>query len=301
MRLFGFSKEKFYAIAIGKFGVLHLGHQELITLTFQASQAKNLTPAIFSFSPSPALFFLKDRQKYGRIFSFKFIYKLIKHHFNQDFALLIANFNQNFASKTPADFIDFLYNKLNVRHITVGENFYFGKNRSGTLQTLIELCNQKGISLQICKLTTEESSPISTTHLRNLLQEGNIARFNSLTAFKTCYQIDGKVQKGMGVAGKILGFKTANISLKSSLILPKFGVYKCKVLLKNEAFLGIVNIGIKPTISNEKIPLAEVHILNFNSDIYGERLTLELIDFIREERKFPSLEALKEQISKDIN
>jgi riboflavin kinase/FMN adenylyltransferase len=300
MKLCGFNAEGEYAVAIGKFGILHQGHKKLIETLFEISKKRTLIPAILSFHPSPAMFFLKDKQKYGRIFSFKLIQKAIKHNFNQDFSFFIAKFNKHFASQSPEEFINFLYHNLKVRCIIVGKNFYFGKNRGGDVATLSKLCKERGIMLEICELIKEENSIISTTYLRNLIQLGEVRRFNELTAFKTCYSIEGKVQRGMGLAGEVLGFKTANIALKPNLIFPKFGVYRCKVFIESEELFGIVNIGIKPTISMKGSAIAEVHILNFDRDIYGKKISLELIDFIREERKFASLEELKRQIRKDI-
>ncbi len=287
-------------ITVGKFGVLHKGHEALIGKLVEISQAEALKPAIFSFYPSPALFFSQDFARHGRIQKYSSIYKILTQSTANEFAFFMQKFDMDFANILPQDFIEFLSSKLNVKHIVIGQNFNFGSKRAGNVEVLKKLCKTFNIKLTVYDLLLQDGRlELSTTSLRNMIQSGKIEDFNSYLGFNQKYSISGVVQKGMGLARK-LGFKTANVYIPRVVVMPKFGVYVCKVYYNSQKYKGIVNIGVKPTLNYNKNALAEVHILDFNQDIYGEKLTIELIKFIREEKKFTSIEDLEKQIASDV-
>jgi riboflavin kinase / FMN adenylyltransferase len=293
-------KKKSTALTIGKFGVLHKGHQAMLTKLEEISKQEGLQPIIFSFYPSPALFFSQNHMRHGRIFSFKLIYKILQKQFNESFGFLLKKFDMQFSQIEPKKFIKFLAHTLNVKHLIVGENFYFGKDRSGNIDTLKILCEHYKIKLTIQKLILlKHEKQLSTTQLRNWLLNGEVENFNSHLAFNQKYKIIGRVLHGQKLGAKI-GFKTANVHISSKIITPKFGVYACEVYFKNHQIKGIVNIGIKPTVQNKNSPMAEVHLFDFDKNIYDKEIEIELLHFIREERKFASIKELTNQIKSDI-
>ena len=295
------SKNQDFAITIGKFGVLHKGHEVILNKLHEFAESGYST-GVFSFYPSPALFFSKDVKKHGRIFSAQQINRKLETTFSPDFLFFLQKFNTGFAALTPEDFIAILNKKLNLKYIIIGEDFKFGKAREGDIKLLRQLGQKYGFEVVAVELVNEDlagsQGQISTTNLRNLLLEGNITKFNELTAFEMRYEIEGKVLRGQGLAGQKLGYKTANIAIKSGILLPKFGVYLCRV---NKSFYGIANLGLRPTIGGFLKPLLEVHIFEFDQQIYGQNLNVEFLQFIRGEQKFNSLEELKRQIEIDAS
>lgn len=289
-----------FAITIGKFGVLHKGHEAILNKLHEfAENGYNI--GVFSFHPSPALFFSKDLQKHGRIFSAQQINRKLEQKFSPNFTLFLQKFNADFATLTPEDFIFTLAQKINLKYIIIGEDFKFGKAREGDIKLLRKLGQKYGFEVASVELVNEDLAgnhgQISTTNLRNLLLEGKITKFNELTAFEMRYEIEGKVLRGQGLAGQKLGYKTANIAVKSGIVLPNFGVYLCRA---NKSFYGIANLGLRPTVGGFLKPLLEVHIFEFEQQIYGQSLNIEFLEFVREERKFASLEELKNQIEVDV-
>jgi riboflavin kinase/FMN adenylyltransferase len=281
------------AIAIGKFGIFHKGHEKILTKLKETSE----NPVLFSFTPSPALFFSKDKIAHEPILSIRKRGEILKSLGIKGF---FQRFTKDFSNLSPEYFIQLLVEKFQMKHLIVGEDFVFGKNKSGNLEVLETLSKKYHFTIHIISLALEKSEIIKTTNLRKLLQDGKIKEFNNSLAFNLKYEIAGKVIKGKQIAGKILGFKTANIFLKSRLVMPKFGVYTCKIKILGKDFFGIANLGIKPTLKENFSPMAEVHIFDFNKEIYGKTLTIELLEFLREERKFENLSALKTQIETDL-
>lgn len=276
-------------IAIGKFGVFHKGHEQIL----EKLKVVSGNPIIFSFAPSPAFFFSKNKERHGEILKIRQRAKIAN---SLGISMFIQKFTKHFSEISPEDFVSLLVQKLKMKHLVIGEDFLFGKNKSGNVQLLQSLARKYNFNLEVIPLIE-----VKTTNLRQALENGEIEPFNENLAFNSKYTISGIVAKGAGIAGSILGFKTANIPLNSKLFLPKFGVYKCKIFFEKMECEGIANIGIKPTLSNKLQPIAEVHIFNFNQDIYGKQITIELLTFIREEKKFNNLEDLKTQIKKDIS
>jgi riboflavin kinase/FMN adenylyltransferase len=280
------------AIAIGKFSIFHKGHEKILAQLKETSE----NPILFSFTPSPALFFSKNKIAHGSILSIRQRAGILKKLGIKGF---FQKFTQDFSNLSPEYFIQLLLEKFQMKHLIVGEDFVFGKNRSGNINLLRDLSEKYNFTVHIIALTLEKSEIIKTTNLRTLLQDGKIKEFNDSLAFNLKYEIAGNVAKGKQIAGKILGFKTANIFLNSRLVMPKFGVYTCKIRINEKDFFGIVNLGIKPTLNENFSPMAEAHIFDFNQEIYGKKITIELHEFIRGEKKFPNLTDLKKQIQQD--
>ncbi len=282
-------------LAIGNFDGVHLGHQAVIKKLVQESKKNKTKTAIMSFSPHPRKFFNKDKKNIS-IMSDKLKIDLISK-FKVDYFILLK-FNKTTSNLDPIDFIEkILVKKLHIKKIFVGKDFRFGKNRAGNVKLLKDKGHKFKFKVNILKpIVSKKTSKIySSSIIRELISKG---RFNEVNYYLgRNWSIRGKVIEGQKKARKF-NFPTANIIL-NNFIYPKRGVYAVKVKLKREYYNGIANFGLRPTINGNK-HLLEVHLFNFNLDIYGKSLTVEFVTFIRSERKFESFKKLSEQIHKDI-
>ena len=217
---------------------------------------------------------------------------LSKH--NPD-SIIFMNF-EDVKDLSPVNFCTILSNKLNTKAIVVGKDFKFGKNREGDVNFLI---NHFGSSnVHVLDDYEVNDVKISSTLIKSSISEGKLNLANQYLGYN--FKLTGKVVHG-NRKGHEIGFPTANISINTNLVVPKYGVYEVKVLVNDEIHEGIMNIGIRPTVSNELKVSFETHILNFDEDIYDSVIEVELLSFIREEIKFENLQQLQSQILIDIN
>lgn len=284
------------ALTIGNFDGVHLGHLEIFDKVKKLAKEKNLSSAILTFEPHPAAFFRPNHPKNFRINSLTQKLNIFKNQ-GIDYAIILP-FDENLANVKAKNFVkDILEESLNTKHLTIGYDFIFGKNREGDFNFL-----KKEASFEILKIPALEKSGqvCSSSLIRNFVKEGNICEANKLLTRN--FSIQGLVNEGRKLANQ-LGFPTANLVAKPHLINPKFGVYKTETFIPelNQRFPSITNFGIKPTIKENKIPLFETYILDFNQNIYGKKIRVEFTDFIRDEKKFESLDELKNQIKLDIS
>lgn len=217
--------------------------------------------------------------------------------------LVLLPFNHDLAALTPHQFVEnILVNQLHARRISVGFDFQFGKNRAGTALDLQEIAAQFGIEVIIVsRYPCEQGERISSSLIRQALQQGEIQRATHLLG--RYYQLVGEVVKGQQL-GRTIGFPTANLQLPPDKFLPRFGVYAVWVTEKSpqqaesSPQMGVMNIGCRPTVAGEH-PTVEVHLLNGSGDLYGKTLAVNLVEFLRPEQKFASIEQLKSQIELD--
>ena len=272
-------------LAIGNFDGMHLGHQALLHQLCEHAAAKNLTPAAMTFEPHPREFFaplnaparlcnLREKLEY---FQSAGIQKV-----------LVCAFNKSFASISAPDFLAMLREKLNANTILVGEDFKFGAKRAGTVDDF----KANGFDLISLPRVDFNSERVSSTRARDALFSGNLALAAQLLGRN--YSVSGKVVHG-AKRGRELGFPTANIHMRHER--PALtGVYAVKL----DGLNSVANLGVRPTIAGVPKLLLEVHILDFNGDLYGRHVHVEFMHKIREEMKFESLMALKTQIAADI-
>ena len=194
------------------------------------------------------------------------------------------------------DFIKFLKKNLKTEKIVVGKDFKFGKNRTGDVKNIISYFGNDNVILLTDYLIDNEK--VSSTKIRNFLDLGNIKKANKFLGRE--YELSGLVVKGSKLGSK-LGFPTANLKLENDLYLPKFGVYEITCMFDKESFHGILNIGLTPTVVNEKKVKIEAHLFDFDQNIYGKKLVIKINNFIREELKFNSIDKLINQINIDIS
>lgn len=290
------NKTKPCALTIGNFDGVHLGHKKIITKVKQIAQEENIISAILTFEPHPISLFKPELRDNFRINSLAQKLKIFK-----DLAIdnvMIAPFNQEFSNLSAHDFIKkILVEQLNVKHLIIGYDFIFGKNREGNLSLLQDAAKHFGFNV-INVLAQKNGEQIySSSLIRNFIKQGKIVDANNLLGHN--FTICGTISEGKKLA-RTIGFPTANLKPKPHIIKPKFGVYQTLIHLDNKIKNGIMNFGLKPTIGNALEPLYEIHIFDFNQEIYGKKINVELLNFIREEKKFDSLDSLKKQIEIDI-
>jgi len=285
-------------IAIGNFDGLHLGHQEVINEAKKISLKFKKKVGVMTFEPHPKSFFQK-KYEFFRLTPFRMKYELLKKK-KLDFMLNIK-FDKNFMSISPLDFIEkILLEDLKASHIVTGFDFVFGNKQTGNVDVLRNFCkSSKKLEFTEIKEKKIDGSEVSSSLIRELLRKGEIEKANQILSRK--WTVVERVLSGEKKARKI-GFKTANMRLNSYCDIC-FGVYKVLIELPEEIskkkFFGIANYGVKPTFM-KKNPLLEVHIFDFNKEIYGKKIKVSFLKFVRKEKKFESVEKLKDQIIKDI-
>lgn len=280
--------------AIGGFDGVHLGHQAILQRLLQNSQTFGLPSTVITFEPLPREYFGRDSVP-PRLMSFG--NKLERFaQLGIDRCLCIP-FNHHTAEQQADDFLqNVLLNGLNIRYLIIGDDFHFGKNRQGNYDYLIAASLQHKFKLESLPALTVDSNRISSTAIRTFLSQGALA--NATKMLGNPYFLSGRVLQG-DQRGRKLGFPTANIFLKK-MHSPISGVFVVTAHMANEkkAIQGIANIGIRPTFNGQKTQL-EVHLFDFNAELYGQRMQVDFLHKIRDEKKFASANALKNQIAHD--
>ncbi len=290
---FNLSKnDKGAIILIGNFDGLHRGHQKLFNKAKSFKKKFKLKIGVITFDPIPKMFF-KKLHNY-RLSNFDQKIQLLKKN-NVDF-IINKKFNIKFSKISCLDFVKkILFKKVKPKYIFVSDNFRFGHKRAGDIKLLKSL--EKDYDYKIINPSPLKSKKfvISSTLIRKNLDTGNLKKVKKFLGRNWC--IEGRVEKGRQL-GKKIGFPTCNIDMKNYKI-PKIGVYAVKVSSKNKRKLkGIANIGYRPTFNQKKLVL-EVNIFNFSGNLYNKNLSIEFIEFIRDEKKFNGVLNLKKQIKID--
>ena len=299
------------AIALGNFDGVHVGHCHVIAPILPISlsdryqgdrRLPNLTSTVVSFSPHPQEFFSKQPRSLLAPFDEK-VALLESLGVEQ---LVLLPFDGNLAKLTASEFIQkILIDSLQVELISVGFDFHFGQKRQGNVEDLHSVWGDRltVIPEQTLSFGDIDNPPvrISSSNIRVALSQGNIDLANALLGRP--YSLGGKVIKGKQL-GRTIGFPTANLDLPVQKCLPRDGVYAVEVMISSspKPIFGVMNIGLRPTVKEDirgDRRTVEVHLLDWQGDLYNQELNVNLIKFIRPEQKFASLEALKEQIQED--
>jgi len=281
-------------IAIGFFDGVHLGHQMVIKRAYEIAKSRGLACGVMTFDPHPKQV-MGIKEKIDQLTPIQSKLKQLEKH-RLDFIYLVQ-FTKEFANISPQEFVDHFLLKLNIKGIVVGFDFTFGYKGLGTPETLIELSQGK-FTVEVINSYNFDGKKISSSRIRDCLLSGDIINANFLLGRH--YSFLGRVIYGDQL-GRTIGFPTANLDLLEDYLILKNGVYVVKVDIKGNTYAGVMNIGFKPTVKNNlDHPTYEVHILDFNGDLYGQILKVELLDFIREEKKFANVQELTEQIRCDV-
>lgn len=295
MRVFNSTKEYeetglSSCVALGFFDGLHEGHKEVIKSTVK--EKDELSSVVLTFEKSPAAV-LKNCEQELLLTNTKKAEMLEKMCVN---STIFVDFS-SIMNMSAEQFVDEILDKeLKAEKVFCGFNYHFGKSGKADTNTLKKLCEKRGIEVMVAKPVLFEDEAISSTRIRNAIKSGEIKKANAMLGYN--FSITGVVEKGNEI-GHTLSSPTVNIELEKGIIVPKFGVYKTKVTVEDFTYIGATNIGVHPTVG-ECSPICETYLFDFeNKDIYGEKITVELLDFIREEKKFDSKEELKIQIEED--
>lgn len=279
-------------LTLGTFDGVHKGHRKIISNLKSEAKTNNLRSIILTFFPHPRNIVSSEIIK-----SISTIDEKIKIFSDLGIdELIIQKFDKSFANMDAKEFIELLVDNLKIKKIIVGYNHRFGKNRSADINVLKDFSLKYDFEVLEIKAFEVENIKISSTKIRDAIQQGNIKLCNNYLGYN--FNINGDVVKGKSI-GKSLGFPTANIKIVEEYkIMPKNGVYLVRCFFEKEKLYGMMNIGFNPTFgSNDKT--LEVNIFDFDKDLYGETIRIEFLNFIREEIKFENVELLQNQLIKD--
>jgi riboflavin kinase/FMN adenylyltransferase len=284
-------------ITIGNFDGVHIGHQTLFHEVIEKAESLGGTSIVMTFEPHP-IRVLKQNKQPVLITLHEQKVELIESSGID--VLICIPFTKDFAAISAKDFVeDVLLTRVGMKAIVVGEDYTFGKNREGDLDLLQALSKNFGFEVIVAhwiKTSKGKDGRISSTKTRELIMEGKVDEAQKLLG--RYYQMRGIVTTGFNRGEKLLGFPTANINLHDELC-PKTGIYAVTVECGNELYKGVANIGYSPTFEDKGFAV-EVHILDFNENIYGRKIRINFVKHIRDEIKFSDISDLVDQIKKDI-
>lgn len=284
-------------ITIGNFDGVHRGHQEIIKKLISVSSDQHLKSIVYSFKPHPQIA-LRPDLKVNLLVTYDEKIELLQSY-GSDF-FIEEPFEKSFSSLSPSDFFDkVLLGKLKCRHLIVGYDFGFGKDRAGSMELLKKFCAENDVTLEVIEPFQVSGETISSTIIRQSLLNSEIEKANHQLGYPFFYE--GLIIHG-DQKGRLIGVPTANIRISEGKLVLPFGVYETTACVESVEFDSVTNVGIRPTVHGQsaKEIFVETHILNFNREIYGQKIRVLFHNKIRDEKKFDSFEELKKQIFDDI-
>ena len=282
-------------ITIGSFDGVHLGHQKIINKLVAGAHAQGAPAVVLTFDPSPAVvlgkrpepYYLTTPEERALLLGDLGVDIVITYPFTRDVATISAR-----------NFISNLKSQLGVRHLCVGHDFALGRNREGDVNFLTKLGEEFDYQVEVVSPLEISDEVVSSSRIRARLLDGDVEQAKSLLGRP--HRVKGEVVSGDG-RGKTIGIPTANLSVWSKRALPSAGVYVCNAQVNGINWGAVTNIGVRPTFENRLVTQrVETHILDFNKDIYGQNVLLDFHSYIRAEQRFKDVDALVQQIHKDI-
>lgn len=303
------NRQKPLALALGNFDGVHRGHQVLLQKMAATAKKKGWTSAVYTFDPHPAkilspktapLLLQTPGQKWSALEALGIE------------AVIVETFDKNFAKTTPEDFFEkILVKQLGTRGLWVGYDFTFGAGRRGNTALLGKFCAEKGVALHVEEAQTQDDTPISSTEIRSLVSLGKIREAANLLGRP--FALAGHVKKGMGLGAK-LGLHTANLHVENEL-LPKRGIYATRTKIfetvrggpglpaggrvEPRIWPSATSVGFNPTFPGKGFSV-ETHLIGFDGNLVGQKIGVEFLEWLREEKTFPDMPSLADQIRKDI-
>ena len=278
-------------VALGMFDGVHLGHRALITRLLEEAKRLNAIPVVYTFSNHPLevlggnVRLLSDMQERNAL-----LFSLGAQEVEN------VPFTPEMAHLSTEQFVDLLNEKWSVRGLVVGYNYTCGDRGKGTPETLHHIGDERGFSVSVVEPVLFESEPVSSTRIREAVERGEVSIAETLLVRR--YTLSGTIVQNKRIGSRI-GFPTANIDADPKRVIPADGVYATVAFVGGNAYRAVTNIGTNPSVHGEKLTI-ETHLIGFNADIYGQQLTIAFCKRLRGELMFDSLDALKEQIRKDI-
>ena len=279
------------AVALGYFDGIHLGHRAVLEAALLQAHKEGLVPVVMLFDIHPR-----------RLISGKVPPVLTSERKKRELLLqmgfTVVDFNFREAMNySPDEFTQKIHiDSLNARVVTCGYDYHYGKGGKGNAETLRAELEKKGVKVFSKNAVLLDGCTVSSTAIRELIAKGEIEKANAMLG--SCFTYDFTVKKGDGI-GRVLGFPTINQFFPEDFVVPRYGVYASAARLDGKLYPAVTNIGVRPTVSGESMR-SETCILDFNGNLYGENVEVSLLKFIRDEIRFPDLEALSAQIEKDI-
>jgi len=281
-------------VTLGTFDGVHIGHQKVIKKLLKSTNKSNAESALLTFFPHPRIVLQKD-------LGIKLINTieertLLLERFGLE-NLIIQKFSKKFSKLSALEFVrTILVNKLNIAKLIVGYDHQFGKNREGNFEQLKELGHTYDFKVKEISKKDLNNIAVSSTKIRHALEQGEIKKANSYLGY--CFMLSGTIVKGNSL-GATIGFPTANLSIKESYkLIPKLGAYVVKSIINSKIVYGMMNIGYRPTIGDLSKTI-EVHFFDLDEDLYDQKIQVDLLKFLRTEKKFDSMDQLKMQLEQD--
>jgi riboflavin kinase/FMN adenylyltransferase len=281
------------AVAIGVFDGVHRGHRHLIGYLVDRAGREGLARLVVTFHPHPRSV-LRPGTPLTYLCSLEERVELLKALGLDDVAVLA--FTSELAQLSAREFVSLVVEELRMKLLVIGSDFALGRGREGTTDVLAAIGGEMGFEVDVVPLLAASGEKVGSTAVRQALTRGDMETAASLLG--RAFALRGPVIKG-AERGKSLGFPTANIALGQDRALPAFGVYVTRAYLREGVFPAVTNIGLRPTFHEDK-PTVETFILDFQGEVYGQELRIELLHRLRGEIRFPDPEALREQIEKDV-
>lgn len=279
------------AITIGNFDGVHLGHQKLLKVLKANSDYKTL---VITFDPHPVEYFDKNKT-FRKLFSSEYQNERMQE-MGIDY-LLRLKFDSTMANLSYDQFLNMFSKKLNLKKVVVGHDLKIGKDRKGDFEAIHRWSQNQKIDFQMIEPLSIDGQIVSSTFIKSLVEDKRFADVPKYLGRN--YSIDGVIIHG-DKRGRLIGFPTANVVCLGTLYLPHFGVYQTQTVWNKKRFQSITNVGKTPTFKTDDLIKVETHLFNFNQEIYGEKISVEFIKFVRSEKKFSGIEEIKQQIALDI-
>lgn len=275
------------------FDGVHLGHKSIINELTKIGTENNLETAILTFWPHPRFVF-NPHEDLKLLNTLEEKKQLVERYGIDN--LFLKEFDEEFRNLTGEEFVrQILVDQLNVKYLIIGYDHSFGKNKSGNFELLQKLSKELDFEVEQMEAINIHENNISSTKVRNALLAGNVKEANEMLGYS--YSVSGTVVHGKKI-GRTIGYPTANIDTESIKLLPKKGAYIVEVFVKGNQYKGMLSIGTNPTVNGEKLTV-EVYILDFDDDIYDEKITVSFRDFLHDEIKFEGLDKLIERLDED--
>lgn len=282
-------------ITIGTFDGVHIGHQKIIEQLIDNAKKECCESLILTFFPHPRMV-LQEKSEIQLLNTIDERAELLEKSGLDN--LIIHPFDKTFSRLSAEEFVkDILVDKLNIKKIVIGHDHRFGRNRTADINDLIFYGEKYDFEVQQISAQEIQEVSVSSTKIRKAIEDGNIVLANKYLGYD--YFFTGIVQKGKQL-GRTIGFPTANLKIPENYkLIPKKGVYIVKTDFQDKTVFGIMNIGTNPTVEGKNLSI-EVYYLNYDSNLYGEKIKVSILDYIREEKKFESVSLLKQQLEKDV-
>ena len=283
--------DKKTVVALGMFDGVHIGHKKLIDTAVLIAKARGLIPVVYTFSNHPQellgnrvarLCSNEDRRGYLKALGVQYID--------------MVDFTAKICSSRPKAFVDMLISRLNPEVLVAGFNYTFGVKKSGTAEMLEKLANARGVDVAIINPVLVGKQPVSSTRIRELIEKGDVAKAQLMLG--RTHNLSGTVVRGRGI-GKQLSYPTANIKIDAPLVLPADGVYVPYLETDGSIFPAVTNVGNNPTVGGSEKGI-ETHILDFDGELYGRFVRVRFVKRLRGEKRFGSLDELRNQIATDV-